>query len=174
MIPTAPDRHPAAQPDRETGRAATGRTGPAPGSLSRRSALAGLGGLTGVGLLTACGGSAPTVPDSVPDASAAASSAAQEAQEALLSAADIPVGGGRVFADQDVVVTQPSAGEYQAFSATCTHQGCKVRDVVDGEIICPCHDSAFAIADGSVLRGPAQQPLPEKSVSVEDGGIVVT
>lgn len=147
---------------------------PAPGRLSRRSALAGLGGLTGVGLLTACSGSAPTVSDSVSDASAAASSAVEAAQGALASAADIPVGGGRVFADQDVVVTQPSAGEFQAFSATCTHQGCKVRDVVDGQIVCPCHDSAFAIADGSVVRGPAERPLPEKSVSVEDGGIVVT
>ena len=167
MTPTLPDGQPAAP-------AETDRTQPGSGHLSRRAALAGLGGLTGVGLLTACGGSTPTVPTSVPEASAAASSAVQAAQDAMTSAADVPVGGGRVFADQDVVITQPTAGDFQAFSATCTHQGCKVREVVDGQIVCPCHNSAFAITDGSVVRGPAQRPLPEKSVSIEDGGIVVT
>ena len=74
---------------------------------------------------------------------------------------------------KDVVVTQPTAGEYKAFSATCTHQGCKVKSVTDGVIVCPCHGSKFAIADGSVASGPAKAPLPEKSVSVEGGSIVL-
>ena len=78
-----------------------------------------------------------------------------------------------MFADKDVVVTQPTAGEYKAFSATCTHQGCKVKSVADGVIVCPCHGSKFAIADGSVASGPAKSPLPEKSVSVEGGSIVL-
>ena len=74
---------------------------------------------------------------------------------------------------KDVVVTQPTAGEYKAFSATCTHQGCKVKSVADGVIVCPCHGSRFAIADGSVTAGPATSPLPAKSVSVEGGSIVL-
>ena len=62
-----------------------------------------------------------------------------------------------MFADKDVVVTQPTAGEFKAFSATCTHQGCKVKSVADGVIVCPCHGSKFAIADGSVAAGPAKR-----------------
>jgi nitrite reductase/ring-hydroxylating ferredoxin subunit len=85
---------------------------------------------------------------------------------ALASTSDIPVGGGAVFAEQDVVVTQPAAGEFRAFSATCTHQGCPVTEVVDGTINCNCHGSKFAVEDGSVVDGPADTPLPERDISV--------
>lgn len=80
---------------------------------------------------------------------------------------DVPVGGGTVFADQKVVVTQPTAGVFNAFSAVCTHQGCTVRAVVDKVITCPCHASHFDIADGSVVQGPAQQPLPRRKIVVD-------
>jgi len=119
--------------------------------LSRRAVVTGVGGVAAAGLLTACGAATAT----------------------LAAASSIPVGGGTVFADKDVVVTQPTAGEYKAFSATCTHQGCKVKSVADGVIVCPCHGSKFAIADGSVASGPAKSPLPAKSVSVEGGSIVL-
>jgi Rieske Fe-S protein len=79
---------------------------------------------------------------------------------------EIPVGGGKVFAGRQVVVTQPSAGEFKAFSAVCTHQGCLVNQVADGTIVCPCHGSMFSIKDGSVEGGLAQSPLPEKKVTV--------
>lgn len=140
--------------------------------LSRRAVVAGVGGVAAAGLLTACGASTATAPAPVPAAPPPAPSAAPSAA-ALASAASIPVGGGTVFADKDVVVTQPTAGEFKAFSATCTHQGCKVKSVADGVIVCPCHGSKFAIADGAVTAGPAKSPLPEKSVSVEGGSIVL-
>jgi Rieske Fe-S protein len=76
------------------------------------------------------------------------------------------VGGGTVLAEQDVVVTQPTAGEFRAFSATCTHQGCPVSEVADGTINCNCHGSKFAVADGSVVDGPAKKPLPERRITV--------
>lgn len=44
--------------------------------------------------------------------------------EVVGAAADIPVGGGTIFPDQEVVVTQPEAGNFKAFSAVCTHQKC--------------------------------------------------
>ena len=151
----------------------------APG-LSRRAVVAGAGGVAAVGLLTACGGGsvatapAPTAaPEQAPAPSAAPSGAASSGGTALTSTSDVPVGGGTVFADKNVVVTQPTAGDFKAFSATCTHQGCKVKSVADGNIVCPCHGSKFAIADGSVTNGPAKSPLPEKTISVDGDSIVL-
>ncbi|AIR97104.1 Rieske (2Fe-2S) protein [Streptomyces glaucescens] len=84
---------------------------------------------------------------------------------------EVPEGGGKVFADEGVVVTQPTAGEFKAFSSKCTHQGCAVKDVRDGLIICPCHDSHFSASDGSVKKGPATKPLPAARITVEDDEI---
>ena len=67
-----------------------------------------------------------------------------------LAKANVPVGGGVV--DGVVVVVQPTAGDFKAFSAVCTHQQCLVGAVTDGFIVCPCHDSHFAIADGAPTR----------------------
>ncbi len=91
----------------------------------------------------------------------------------MAAVADVPVGGGIVLADQDLVVTQPVAGTFKGFSATCTHQGCKVKDVVGGTINCPCHGSKFAVADGTPTAGPAKKPLPEKGVAVDGSSVVL-
>jgi nitrite reductase/ring-hydroxylating ferredoxin subunit len=85
---------------------------------------------------------------------------------ALAKTADIPEGGGKIFKDQGVVVTQPTAGTFKAFSSKCTHQGCAVGSVANGVIICPCHNSHFSVADGSVKQGPATQPLPAEKITV--------
>ncbi|MFK8910021.1 Rieske (2Fe-2S) protein [Streptomyces sp. YS-3] len=85
--------------------------------------------------------------------------------------ADIPVGGGKVFADRKVVVTQPEAGTFKAFSAVCTHQGCTVKDVSGGTINCPCHGSKYRVADASVAAGPAPRPLAAERITVENGSI---
>ncbi|WP_344277595.1 Rieske (2Fe-2S) protein [Actinomadura napierensis] len=89
----------------------------------------------------------------------------------LASAGDIPVGGGKVFESEKVVVTQPAQGEFKAFSATCTHRGCTVGSVSGGTINCPCHGSKFKISDGSVAHPPADKPLAEKKISVQGGKI---
>ncbi|MFE6127297.1 Rieske (2Fe-2S) protein [Streptomyces sp. NPDC056437] len=96
------------------------------------------------------------------------------AGEELARTTDIPVGGGKVFADQKVVVTQPTAGQFKAFSAICTHQGCTVDKVADGTIDCPCHGSRFRVADASVAKGPATKPLPPKQITVSGETIVLT
>ena len=145
--------------------------GPQSTPLSRRAVVvAGVGGVAAAGLLTACGGgsvaTAPA-PTAAPEPAPAAPSGA------LTSTSDVPVGGGTVFADKDVVVTQPTPGEFKAFSATCTHQGCKVKSVTDGVIVCPCHGSRFAITDGAVTGGPAQRPLPAKTITVEGDEILL-
>ncbi|MFG2547119.1 Rieske (2Fe-2S) protein [Streptomyces sp. NPDC048594] len=83
----------------------------------------------------------------------------------------IPVRGGRILAEQKIVVTQPEPGEFKAFSAVCTHQGCIVSDVRDGTIDCACHNSRFSVADGSVEHGPATEPLPGKRITVEGNSV---
>ncbi|MGW3953901.1 Rieske (2Fe-2S) protein [Streptomyces sp. NPDC004752] len=89
----------------------------------------------------------------------------------LAHTSDIPVGGGKVFAQQKIVVTQPTPSNFKAFSAICTHRGCTVNRVADGTIDCPCHGSRFHIADGSVAHGPALLPLPAKSIKVQGNSI---
>ena len=86
---------------------------------------------------------------------------------ALASTDDIPVGGGKVFDGENVVVTQPASGNFVAFSAVCTHQGCSVATVSDGTINCPCHGSKFSIEDGSVAGGPAPKALSKVEIIVD-------
>jgi len=126
------------------------------GSWTRRAVLA-RGGVAAVAALAGCSQADSGGPG---DSEAAGSST-------LGSTADIPVGGGKVFADQKVVVTQPTAGSFQAFSAVCTHQGCTVQAVTDNVISCPCHSSQFKSTDGSVVQGPAQKALARRKIVVD-------
>ncbi|MBD9728242.1 Rieske (2Fe-2S) protein [Streptomyces caniscabiei] len=93
------------------------------------------------------------------------------AGEELASTDDIPVGGGRIFEERKVVVTQPQEGDFKAFSAVCTHQGCIVSSVSAETIDCACHGSRFTITDGAVVRGPATQPLPAEKIEVSGNSI---
>jgi Rieske Fe-S protein len=92
---------------------------------------------------------------------------------ALGATSEVPVGGGKIFTSAKVVVTQPSAGEYKAFSAVCTHAQCIVDEVANGTIDCPCHGSKFSAKDGSVVTGPASSPLPSQKISVSSGKIAL-
>ncbi len=158
--------------------------------ITRRQTLAGAAVVgVGVPLLAACGGdssdagtapdpsSTPTPSSPPPSETATASpsesdtSAAAPPADALTSAADVPEGGGTIFPDEKVVVTQPAAGEFKCFTAVCTHAGCVVSSVDGGTINCACHGSKFSITDGSVENGPATSPLSEVPISVDGGSI---
>ncbi|MET9955735.1 Rieske (2Fe-2S) protein [Streptomyces sp. NPDC006339] len=149
-------------------------------ALPRRTAL-----LAGAVLVSGCGGgsdgteeepaaSTPAPPSSPAGSPAPPSSPASPASPATPSApgdvlartSEIPVGGGKIFKEEKVVVTQPEAGRFRAFSAVCTHQGCLVATVADGTIDCRCHGSRFRVADGSVAAGPATRPLPAETINV--------
>jgi Rieske Fe-S protein len=143
--------------------------------VPRRAVVAGTGAVAlGAGLLAA-GCASSTAPGSTAAApptagAAAAPTAASGSAGGLGSTADIPVGGGKIFADRKVVVTQPTAGTFVGLSAVCTHKGCVVNKVADGTIDCPCHGSKFHL-DGTVANGPAQAPLPTMPVTVEGTSI---
>ena len=126
----------------------------------RRTVLTGAG-LTAVGLaVPGCSTYGGTRP------------AAQPAPNAALAATtDIPVGGGKIFDDTKLVVTQPTEGTFKCFSAVCTHQGCLVTEVAQGTINCNCHGSRFNADDGAVVDGPANAPLPPRAITVSGNSI---
>jgi nitrite reductase/ring-hydroxylating ferredoxin subunit len=132
-----------------------------PPDLTRRGLLRGAAvGAVTLPLLSGCGGFGARRPVST--------------KGPLAATSDVPVGSGVIIGNHEVVLTQPSAGEYRCFSAVCTHQGCLVGRVTGTEIVCPCHNSVFSIKDGSVLDGPASAPLPRVSIRVHRGEVIGT
>jgi Rieske Fe-S protein len=148
-------------------------------TLNRRAVLAGTCAAGCAAALTACSTYSSTSAPQTSAAPAAGAAAAPAPAPAaggaapLVTAGQVPVGGGVIVAAQQVVVTQPTAGRFKAFSTTCTHQGCAVNEVTGGKIVCPCHGSEFAVADGSVTAGPARSPLPEKKITVSGDAITL-
>ena len=150
-------------------------------SLDRRRALRGAAAVTlGLPVMAACGSdSSGNGADTATGTRSPSSSrtggtgSGGSAGAALASTADIPVGGCAVFEGESVVVTQPTEGDFKAFSATCTHQGCSVSSSSDGHIPCNCHGSRFSLADGSVINGPATSPLGEVAITVKGDSIIL-
>jgi nitrite reductase/ring-hydroxylating ferredoxin subunit len=147
------------------------------GIPTRRTVVAGVGAAGLAAALTACGssndssGSVNNAATPAQGGSSGSSSAASGGGSELAQTTDIPQGGGKVFEAQKVVVTQPSSGQFKAFSAVCPHQGCLVNDVSGGTINCPCHGSKFSVTDGSVKNGPATSGLAAANVSVDGTSI---
>ena len=98
-------------------------------------------------------------------------SQAPAAGAAIAKTADIPVGGGIILKDPQVVITQPTAGTFKAFTSICTHQQCPVASVTNGTINCDCHGSKYSITDGSVVHDPAPAPLAAKQITVSGDSI---
>jgi len=147
-----------------------------PGASRRRALLACAGSLCAAALAGCAryssgnGGIAGGQPSSAPATSAGPAGSGEPA--VLASTADIPVGGGKILADKKIVITQPRAGSFSAFTAVCTHLGCIVGTVSGGTINCPCHGSRFSIVNGSVVSGPALSPLPPVSIKVQGTSIL--
>lgn len=125
--------------------------------LSRRGLLRTAAVLAGVtvlpGVITAC------APEPTPTA-----------QGGKIPAADIPVGAAVVVAaaGKRLLVAQPTAGEYVAYSANCPHEGALIKGSDSTVVRCPAHGSEFDTADGGVpLHGPAASPLLPVTVTVE-------
>ncbi|MGX1883112.1 Rieske (2Fe-2S) protein [Streptomyces sp. NPDC055287] len=153
-----------------TGSQETGRL------FGRRTVVAAVGAAGVAAALTACGGSdsdSPSGTAAEKPAGGAGEAGGGDAGAVLAKTTDIPEGGGKVFADKGLVVTQPTAGQFKAFSSKCTHQGCAVKDVANGMINCPCHGSMFDATDGSVKGGPAKAPLPSAAIKVEGDSITL-
>jgi Rieske Fe-S protein len=132
---------------------------------TRRALVLGAGAAGASVVLTACGGDEQS--GGGQGDGGGEGSSGNAASGPLGKTADIPVGGGKIFAAQSVVVTQPTEGSFKGFSAICTHQSCPVASVDGGTINCTCHGSKYSIEDGSVKNGPATRPLASRGISVD-------
>jgi Rieske Fe-S protein len=141
----------------------------------RRIVLTGLAAAAvAVPLVAACGSGGSDATGSAGTGGNAAGPGGSNGGGGGIKTSEIPVGGGKIFASDEIVVTQPTAGEFKAFSAVCTHQGCLVSKIASGRIDCSCHGSEYSIKDGSVEAGPAPKPLPEKTVTVTGDTLTVS
>jgi Rieske Fe-S protein len=150
-------------------------------AINRRRALSGSAAVAvGVPLLAACGDdSTSTATDPSSSSSPSDESSPSDDGEsggssggaALASTSDVPVGGCFVVAASKIVLTQPTEGDFKAFTAVCTHQGCLVESSTDGDIPCPCHGSTFSLDDGSALSGPASSALAAVEITVDGDSI---
>jgi Rieske Fe-S protein len=148
------------------------------GDASRRTVMGGIVGVgVGVPLLAACGsddsGSAGGSGGGAGGGDTGGGGGATTSG-AIGKTSEVPVGGAKIFKGDNVMVSQVDEGEFKAFSTICTHQGCKILKVDGDEIECGCHFSRFAIADGSVAKGPATKPLKELKVTVEGDNLTVS
>lgn len=126
---------------------------------SRRIVFQGLGALGVAAALAGCGGGGDSAP--VP-----------ETGTALASTSEVPVGGGLILAEEKIVLTQPTAGEFKAFTAVCTHSGNTVTDINDSVIECAFHGSHFDAGTGEVIDGPAVDALAAVAITVEGDQIL--
>lgn len=138
----------------------------------------GLGALGVAAALAGCGSTPAATPPPTTGSTGAATGAPSgtpsgggSAATPLATTAEIPVGGGLILTDQQIVITQPTAGTFDAFTAVCTHAGNLVTSVANGTITCAHHGSTFNATTGQVTGGPASSALSSVPIKVKDGKI---
>ena len=78
------------------------------------------------------------------------------------------------FGRKPVILVRDEAGEFRAFSATCTHLDCIVQYRADlGQIWCACHNGLYDLK-GRNVSGPPPKPLDEYAVNVVADEILVS
>jgi Rieske Fe-S protein len=128
---------------------------------TRRIVFHGLGAIGVAAALAGCGGG-----------SDGADQETAKAGSTLATTSEVPVGGGIILTDQRIVITQPTEGDFKAFSAVCTHQQNTVTSVADGVIECSFHGSSFSAATGEVEGGPAPSGLAKVEITVDGDQIL--
>ena len=83
----------------------------------------------------------------------------------------------RVTVDDVAVLLYRAGDTLFAIGNRCTHQGAPLdKGVVriagsQRTVTCPAHGSMYSLDDGSVVRGPAHEPVPACDVRVEAGTV---
>ena len=60
------------------------------------------------------------------------------------------------FFENYIVVNQDE--KLTVFSSRCTHLGCKIQEIQNGRLVCPCHGSQYNL-NGNPVKGPAYKKL---------------
>ncbi|MGI9156451.1 MAG: Rieske (2Fe-2S) protein [Marmoricola sp.] len=134
---------------------------------SRRIVFNGLAALGVAAALAGCGSNTGGAGND-----SGASATLPKAGTKLASTSEIPVNGGLILPDQKVVITQPAAGQFKAFTAVCTHQGFLVTSVDGSRITCSHHGSEYSSTTGAVEQGPAPAALSAIMVTVRGGSVL--
>ncbi len=80
---------------------------------------------------------------------------------------------GGFVKEGDLIIINTGDG-FVALSNICTHQGCVVSyDSQENKLPCPCHGSVYSTT-GSVLEGPAENPLRKYELSQEGDILTIT
>lgn len=138
-------------------------------TLDRRVVLTGTLATTSALALAACAAEAPVVETTPPSASVDDMEIIEGGEVLVGNIDDIPVGTGtkvKVNEELTILVTHPSEAKFRAFSATCTHAGCIVSGVQDGQIACACHGARFNTESGEPEAGPARSALKKIDLEV--------
>ena len=150
------------------------RLGSALGVGAAVASLAACGGSGSSGASGSSGGKQDDSGESKKARSSAAGGEAQSGGAAIARESEVAPGSAVEFKDggQDAVLVHLESGDFAAYSAVCTHQGCTVA-YQKGQLACPCHGSVFDPANGAeVVTGPAQSPLPEIPIEVKGGQVL--
>ena len=146
-------------------------------TVTGASVVAACGGSGGESGATAPSGSSGTAASGVTDSgeSGGATETASSGGQVIAQASEVPQNSAVPFTDsgQPAVLVHLQGGDFVAYSAVCTHEQCEVAyQQQSSELVCPCHGSIFDPArSGQVVSGPAQQPLPDIPIQVQDGRI---
>lgn len=93
-----------------------------------------------------------------------------KAPSAEVAATEVPVGSAVIV--DNLIIAQPTEGEFVAYSAKCPHQGSPITQVDGDTVRCPSHGSVFNIATGDPVSGPAATGMTTVPVR-EEGDTVV-
>ncbi|MBK9101030.1 MAG: Rieske (2Fe-2S) protein [Austwickia sp.] len=128
-----------------------------------------------VSVISGCGGGKNS-----PGTQAAAtvnelSDQAKQAIAAAITSGKVAVGKPAFLPDAQVIVTEPTRGQYRVFSNICTHQAARVDQVnAKGNLVCSLHGSEFDPATGEAKVGPAGKPLPSKVATVSGNQVTIS
>jgi nitrite reductase/ring-hydroxylating ferredoxin subunit len=136
---------------------------PPGGCLRRRVLLTSLTGALTAGLV-GCTSSKPSAPD------ADTGTAVVADPQVLARTGDVPVGGGVTVGN--ILLVQPTAGTFRAFSIICPHRGARVSPPDNRVITCWEHNSTFTVEDGSRIGGPATRGLTQMPITVNGTDII--
>lgn len=114
----------------------------------------------------------PSVAASPPPTPAASPPGAHTMQPNEFAVADLPPGSiSLVIVDDEDVAVYNCGGDIYATTNACPHaEGPLNEGKLKGCIVtCPWHGSQFDVRDGSVVHGPADEPVATYKVTISDG-----